>query len=1078
MQISFRQGIVKYQHSGNLQNFLQITGNYVSFSATNDPTFIAFAYKTSDYLLVEGTSVSNAWGPFTGGIDYWLYWDIDTRTGNRTFGSTRLLPTFGNIAPPTPAQDQHWFDTNNNIMKVRVGTVWKEVIRVFACYYNNAASILPFAAGQPTLPFAGTQVNLNISSKPGKIFYDEQNPPSPIRRDTGEFLTDEDQFFITGTRVNGIRLESSTSFATAMEAIPAFSVVALSGPGQIRLANYEDAGSTVIAMATESVILGKSTSIIVQGLIQNPNWTWPVVGALLWIDVTGQLTTTDPHSVNNILHPTGRVPVGRVFSTDTIIFDQGMGGKGDQGPPGAGAGATDASVGTKGIVTLSVPPIVATNPIAVGDNDPRLSDARAPTAHTHPATAITLTPTGAVTGSNVQLGIQQLEANKIAKSGDTMTGFLTLHANPTLPFHAATKNYVDSSIFGLSWLAPIEDPDLASDGLSSPPGSPNANVVYLVNAPGLGAWAGLAGHVVKWNGASWTDVLGRAVQAGDRFGITMEHGSGSESGSFVGKHNQIVTVTNASPGSYAYTFLIPASNNTVLVNNALSEHFGHTYAYQTLTSQWIEVSGPTLVIAGDNLAYTGNVLNVINLAQPLNQIAVGTGTGLTSSSTLIYNSITGAFSLLPTANATPGDISLTSASADVGSAATGGHIGIVAGSGDGISSGGSVDIEAGTGGTTGAGGTTTIAAGQGGATSGDGGNLYLMGGSSPAGGTGGDVNIQPGNSTTGTGGVFRVITGNNISTEKFVIDQLGAWTIGNTTGNSGQVLTSNGVGTTPTWEDATGIISQPINQIVYGTGTGVSSDAYFVYDITDGTLSFTPPTANATPGDIIFNAASTTALNTAGGTVTLIAGNGNGAGIGGTVEILAGTSNVTHGSIGLYTGGSVFPRISIAGDGEWLLNNVSGALGEVLTANGPGNAPTWQPNTSVAPTITKTNNDSVPLTKGMPVYISSAGNVTRALAISFAQSLSIGLVTDNSVGIGSPATILNSGIITATTGDWDALTGSVGGLVEGSLYYLGTTFGTLLTTTAPTNTGDFVVVLGIAVSSTQLIINISLPIGI
>ena len=41
-----------------------------------------------------------------------------------------------------------------------------------------------------------------------------------------------------------------------------------------------------------------------------------------------------------------------------------------------------------------------------------------------------------------------LVATKVSLSGDTMTGFLTLNANPTNTLHAATKQYVDSAISG------------------------------------------------------------------------------------------------------------------------------------------------------------------------------------------------------------------------------------------------------------------------------------------------------------------------------------------------------------------------------------------------------------------------------------------------------------------------------------------------------------------------------------------------------------------------------------------------------------------------------------------------------
>ena len=40
--------------------------------------------------------------------------------------------------------------------------------------------------------------------------------------------------------------------------------------------------------------------------------------------------------------------------------------------------------------------------------------------------------------------------NNVLKAGDTMTGFLTLHANPTANLHAATKQYVDAATQGLN----------------------------------------------------------------------------------------------------------------------------------------------------------------------------------------------------------------------------------------------------------------------------------------------------------------------------------------------------------------------------------------------------------------------------------------------------------------------------------------------------------------------------------------------------------------------------------------------------------------------------------------------------
>jgi microcystin-dependent protein len=44
------------------------------------------------------------------------------------------------------------------------------------------------------------------------------------------------------------------------------------------------------------------------------------------------------------------------------------------------------------------------------------------------------------------MGAPDAPLGAVARSGDTMTGFLTLHAHPTANMHAATKQYVDSII--------------------------------------------------------------------------------------------------------------------------------------------------------------------------------------------------------------------------------------------------------------------------------------------------------------------------------------------------------------------------------------------------------------------------------------------------------------------------------------------------------------------------------------------------------------------------------------------------------------------------------------------------------
>lgn len=216
--------------------------------------------------------------------------------------------------------------------------------------------------------------------------------------------------------------------------------------------------------------------------------------------------------------------------------------------------------------------------------------------------------------SGVSSSIQTQLDDKLNLSGGTLTGSLDLGGykitsldTPTAADDAANKAYVDSIVSGLTWLNPIIDADLVDDSLSAPPGSPIASTTYLVADTATGDWAGLEGRLVYYNGTSWVDVLGRVVAVGDRFGITMVHGEGSEGGNMVGNGNKIAELTNATPGSYAYTFTTPITSQAIFVSEEGSQHFGKSYVYDS--SDWVLFGGPTAINAGIGLYWDGNILN-------------------------------------------------------------------------------------------------------------------------------------------------------------------------------------------------------------------------------------------------------------------------------------------------------------------------------------------------------------------------------------------------------------------------------------------------------------------------------------
>lgn len=130
--------------------------------------------------------------------------------------------------------------------------------------------------------------------------------------------------------------------------------------------------------------------------------------------------------------------------------------------------------------------------------------------------------------------------------------------------------------------------------------------------------------------------------------------------------------------------------------------------------------------------------------------------------------------------------------------------------------------------------------------------------------------ISTGGTTMNTGGGLTVNAlgaGNDIAfnandnialstggSARLTITALGEWNVGGSVGAATQVLTSNGPGVPPTWQAAGGGgVAEPITQVVWGTGPGVDSDTFFLYDNTIGRMHV-GLTAGGTPWSIAGNA--------------------------------------------------------------------------------------------------------------------------------------------------------------------------------------------------------------------------------
>lgn len=126
--------------------------------------------------------------------------------------------------------------------------------------------------------------------------------------------------------------------------------------------------------------------------------------------------------------------------------------------------------------------------------------------------------------------------------------------------------------------------------------------------------------------------------------------------------------------------------------------------------------------------------------------------------------------------------------------------------------------------------------------------------------------------------------------------------------------------------------------------------------------------------------------------------------------------------------------------------------------------------------ISLVNNNAGAIVIGQAVYSSGNDSVDLARANAAATVDVLGLVSNATVASGANATVVNAGMLAATTTQWDAQTGDSGGLINNQKYWLSAGTAGHLTKTPPSTVGQYVAPIGIGVSTTELLINIGEPI--
>lgn len=131
-------------------------------------------------------------------------------------------------------------------------------------------------------------------------------------------------------------------------------------------------------------------------------------------------------------------------------------------------------------------------------------------------------------------------------------------------------------------------------------------------------------------------------------------------------------------------------------------------------------------------------------------------------------------------------------------------------------------------------------------------------------------------------------------------------------------------------------------------------------------------------------------------------------------------------------------------------------------------------------TILQTNDEAGALVIGTPVYNDTNDGVKKAQADAATTVEVLGFATQATVATGQPASIQTSGVMTATTTQWDAVAATAdsqsGGLAAGTVYFLDHVAAGKITKIGTDTSGKYVVRLGKALSTTELLINIQEPI--
>lgn len=298
-RVSHRQGIVRTHStaiqftSGNTEILVNAVSGSVIYTFADGPD--------TDYLYEEAGIVDPAWTNLPSANQYWLYYELNSLTGERTFGTTIYQPIEASSPPNNPAVDQHWFDTRASYehMNVWNGKKWVPKIRVFSARVNGTVI---------TQYDVGSQAGLDDATFAGLLLFDDENKTRPIkrydRRGRGKFITTETSIFSQFSNLTGFRPEQAIVDGEAVEPIGRYQCIALKGARKLGLAKNIDSEFPCIGIALEPIATGEVRSYVTSGYLSDDDFSVkaPKIdftldpGTLIFVGNDGQMATDVPQS--------------------------------------------------------------------------------------------------------------------------------------------------------------------------------------------------------------------------------------------------------------------------------------------------------------------------------------------------------------------------------------------------------------------------------------------------------------------------------------------------------------------------------------------------------------------------------------------------------------------------------------------------------------------------------------------------------------------------------------------------------------------------------------------------------------